>query len=76
MLSIWTSFQNYRLLRVKKEGYQDSKFCTAFLALTLYSIDTRFDTSTTDSFENIMGKEKIACDEQFLLFQQCFYSIR
>ena len=24
------------------------------------------------AFENIVGKEKIACIEQFLLFQQCF----
>ena len=24
------------------------------------------------AFENIVGKEKIACNEQFLLFPQCF----
>ena len=24
------------------------------------------------AFENIVGKEEIACNEQFLLFQQCF----
>ena len=35
--------------------------------LTLYSIDTHFDTSTT-VFENIAGKGEIARDEQFLLF--------
>ena len=41
-------------------------------ALTLYSIDTHFDASTTDSFENIVGKGEIARNEQFLLFPQCF----
>ena len=40
--------------------------------LTLYSIDTHFDTSTTEAFENIVGKEEIACNKQFLLFPQCF----
>ena len=40
--------------------------------LTLYSIDTHFDTSTLDSFENIMGKDEIAHNEQFRLFPQCF----
>ena len=37
---------------------------------TLYSIDTHLNASTT--FENIVGKEKIARNEQFLLFPQCF----
>ena len=40
--------------------------------LTLYSIDTHFDTSTTEAFENIVEKEEIARNEQFLLFPQCF----
>ena len=40
--------------------------------LTLYSIDTNFDASTTGSFENIVGKGEIALDKQFLLFPQCF----
>ena len=40
------------------------------VSLTLYSIITHFDTSTTDSFENIAGKEEIARNEQFLLFPQ------
>ena len=26
----------------------------------------------SDCVENIVGKEEIACYEQFLLFQQCF----
>ena len=40
--------------------------------LTLYSIDTHFNTSTTDSFFKHCGKEEISRNEQFLLFQQCF----
>ena len=40
--------------------------------ITLYSIDTHFDTSKTNSFENIVGKEEIARKEQFLLFPQSF----
>ena len=40
--------------------------------LSLYSIDTHFDTPTIDSFENIVGKREIARNEQFLLFPQCF----
>ena len=35
-------------------------------------MDTHFDTSTKAAFENIVGKEEIARDEQFLLFPQCF----
>ena len=38
--------------------------------LTLYSIDTHFQQQT--SFENIVRKGKIAHNEQFLLFPQCF----
>ena len=40
--------------------------------LTLYSMDTHFDASTTDSFEYILRKEEIARNEQFLLFPKCF----
>ena len=39
--------------------------------LTLYSIDTHFDTSATDSFWNNTGKGEIAHNKQFLLFLQC-----
>ena len=39
--------------------------------LTLYFIDTHFNTSTT-AFENIVGKVEITHNEQFLLFPQCF----
>ena len=41
------------------------------LRLTLYSINTHFDASTT-AFENIVGKGEIAGYQQFLLFPQCF----
>ena len=41
-------------------------------ALTLYSIDTHFNASTQTAFENIVGKEEIAHNDQFLLFPQCF----
>ena len=40
--------------------------------LTLYSVDTRFDASATEAFENTVGKGEIACNKQFLLFPQCF----
>ena len=40
--------------------------------ITLYSIDTHFNTSKTDSFEKIVGKKEIAHKEQFLLFPQSF----
>ena len=45
------------------------------LFFTLYSIDTDFDTSTLDSFENLVGKGEIALNEQFLLFPQGFLLI-
>ena len=40
--------------------------------LTLYSIDTYMNTQQQTAFENIVGKEEIARNEQFLLFPQCF----
>ena len=40
--------------------------------LTIYSIDTHFNPSATDSFWKRCGKEEIAHNEQFLLFPQCF----
>ena len=41
--------------------------------LTLYSIDTHFNASATDSFrKKIVGKGEIAHCEQILLFPQCF----
>ena len=68
--------KNSRTYSAKKErlcnqldkgmGYWDA------VSLILYSIDTYFDASTTDSFENIVGKEEIARNEQFLFFPQCF----
>ena len=44
----------------------------ALSSKALFPTDTQFDASTTDSFENIVGKEEIASNEQFLLFPQCF----
>ena len=51
----------------------DEKLC-AFKTLrkTPYFKDTRFDSSTTDSFNSTGGKEEMAHTEQFLLFPQCF----
>ena len=41
--------------------------------LILYSVDTHFDASRQQTaFENIVGKEEIACNKQFFLFPQCF----
>ena len=44
--------------------------------LTFYSIDTLLILILTHqqqtAFENMVGKGEIACDEQFLLFPQCF----
>ena len=30
---------------------------------------------SSDGVENIVGKREIACNEQFLLFQQCFQKL-
>ena len=40
--------------------------------LTLYSIDTYFNTLTQNAFESIVRKEEIAHNVQFLLFPRCF----
>ena len=40
--------------------------------LTLHSIDTHLMHQQQTAFENIIGKGEIACNEQFLLFPQCF----
>ena len=49
------------------------KWLVSLVNLTLYSMRTHFDASTTDSFlKNIVEKEEIARNEQFLLFPQCF----
>ena len=72
------SLHKYLQLTVKQVMlYEPCKFSYSkdsniFYRFTLYSIDTHFDTSTTDSFENIVGKGEIACNKQFLLFPQCF----
>ena len=43
--------------------------------LTLYSIDAHYDTSTTDRFRKHCGKTR-NCNEQFILFPQCFLLIQ
>ena len=44
-------------------------FCT----LTLYFKDNHFKASEQQTtYENVVGKEEIACNEQFPLFPQCF----
>ena len=40
--------------------------------LTLYSIDTLLTHQLQTAFENIVGKEEIACNQHFLLLPQCF----
>ena len=45
--------------------------CTSY-DITLFSIDTHFDASIKTALENIVEKEEIARNDQFLLFQQCF----
>ena len=42
------------------------------LFLTLYSTDTRFHPSTTDSFWKQCGKRRNCSKEQYLLLPQCF----
>ena len=43
--------------------------------LTLYSIDTHFNASTTRQvLKKNVGKEEIARNEQSLLFPQCFFT--
>ena len=39
--------------------------------LIIYSTDTHFEHQQQTAFENIVGKEEIARNEQFLLFPQC-----
>ena len=66
--SLW--FKGYFPLNI--ELFVIACFCPRTgKGITLYTIDTRFDASTT-AFENIVGKGEIARNEQFLLFPQCF----
>ena len=46
--------------------------CLPMTVLTLYPINTHFEASTRTAFENIVGKEEIAHNEQFLLFPSLF----
>ena len=49
-----------------------SKILSHDNGLTLHCIDTYFDLQQQTTFENIVGKEEIARNGQFLLFPQCF----
>ena len=42
--------------------------------LILNSMDTNFNASST-AFDNIVRKDDIVCNKQFLLFPQCFLLI-
>ena len=64
-VSIWTTLKFCHL--VMGQLFSELKAFTGD-EFTLYSIDTRFNTSTT-AFENTVGKGEIACYD-------VFYSIR
>ena len=67
--SNFSFFQN-SFKRLLSQRHQKVSLCGN--ELTLNSIDIHFNASTTDSFWKHCGKEEIARQEQFLLFQQCF----
>ena len=46
--------------------------CQEIALLTLYSIDTLFNTQQQPAFQNIVGKGEIARNKPFLLFPQCY----
>ena len=50
-------------------------YMTKFLNLTLSQTSPGFTCLQYKSFENTVGKEEIACNEQFLLFSQCFLPV-
>ena len=73
-LLLSVNFQNYVGTNSKSSqlSYKIGSKSDLF-GITLYSIDTHFDATTTlKTYQNIAGNEKIAHNEQFLLFPQCF----
>ena len=46
--------------------------CKMHAGITFCKPFTHFDNQQQTAFENIVGKEEIARNEQFLLFPQCF----
>ena len=63
---MWLNGENFH----RKHSWESRKCYLQPHLLTLYSIDTHFDASI--AFENIVEKEEIARNEQFLLFSKCF----
>ena len=51
--------------------FKGNEFCF-YASLTLYSKDTHFNTTTTDTFWKHCAKRRIAGNQHFLLFPQCF----
>ena len=54
------------------QGLTFYQISPALATLTLYSIDTHFHASTTDSFLKTLWEGEIIHNEQFLPFPQCF----
>ena len=50
-------------------------YMTKFFNLTLSQTSPGFTCLQYKSFENTVGKEEIARNEQFLLFPQCFLPV-
>ena len=60
---------HFKMLSAICLNLDQSKLLLSGNGLTLYSIDTHQQQT---AFENIVEKGEIACNEQFLLFPQCF----
>ena len=68
------SFSHDVVIYLFSQAHQKLSLCGIWL--TLYSIVTHLTFQQQTAFENIVGEEEIAHSEQFLLFPQCFSSIR
>ena len=69
--SEFSSTSTYIYLQNSTCNYLRCRHCNFRERLTFNSIDTNFHASTT-ALENIVEKEEIACNEQFLPIPQCF----
>ena len=67
-MHVFRECQDHRNISIEKEYW----VLLHQPSLTLFSVDTHFNTKQQTAFENIVGKEDIALKEQFLLFPQCF----
>ena len=63
-------FKSHLFCRLQMLSISTRRNCCHLV--TLCSIDTHFDASTQTAFDNIVEKEEIAHNEQFLLSPQCF----